>query len=37
MELETLETQDEGREYKVETDESRSEEWGGGGVQMTNM
>lgn len=37
MNLETLETGDEGRDYKVETDERRREDGGEGGVQMTNM
>lgn len=36
MELKTLETGDEGRDYKVETDERRRED-GGDGVPMTNM
>lgn len=36
MELETLETGDEGRDYKVETDERRREDGGGMGVPMTN-
>lgn len=35
MELETLETANEGREFKVEADEKRED--GGDGVQMTSM